>query len=175
MAPPVEIELETRRRIYEFVVANPGSHLRAIKEELDMPMGQLEYHLHYLEQRGLLDAKEDRYYKRFFPSEMSATDRRVLSAIRQEKPRQIVLLVLQSPGVDHRSIQEALGIGASSLSFYMKDLIEKEVIEKRRKGRRSLYSVADVERVVKLLITYRPSFLDKMVDRFLETWLEVQV
>ena len=32
-----------------------------------------------------------------------------------------------------------------------------------------------VDRVIKLLITYRPSFLDKVVDRFLETWLEVQV
>jgi predicted transcriptional regulator len=174
MDRPVVIELETRRRIYDFVVANPGTHLRAIKEELEMPMGQLEYHLHYMEQRGLLEAKEDRYYKRFFPADMSATDRRVLSAIRQEKPRQIVLLVLQEPGVDHRSIQQGLGIGASSLSFYMKDLIGKEIIVKDRQGRRSLYTVKDTERVVRLLITYRPSFLDKMVDRFLETWLEVQ-
>ncbi len=174
MERPVEIELEARRRIYDFVVANPGTHLRAIKDELDMPMGQLEYHLHYLEGKGLLDAKEDRYYKRFFPHEMSATDRRVLAAIRQEKPRQIVLVVLQEPGIDHKAIQKELDVGASSLSFYMKDLIEKEVIEKRKEGRRSLYHVRDQERVVRLLITYRPSFLDKMVDRFLETWLEVQ-
>jgi len=174
MERPVEIELETRRRIYEHVVANPGTHLRAIKDELDMPMGQLEYHLHYLEQRGLLESKEDRYYKRFYPREMSATDRRLLSAIRQERPRQIVLVVLQEPGIDHKAIQEMTGIGASSLSFYMKDLIEKEVVERRREGRRSLYHVRDPDRVVKLLITYRPSFLDRMVDRFLETWLEVQ-
>jgi len=173
MERPVEIELEARRRIYEHVVANPGTHLRGIKDELDMPMGQLEYHLHYLEQRGLLDAKEDRYYKRFFPHEMSAIDRRVLSAIRQEKPRQIVLIVLQEPGIDHKAIQKQMSIGASSLSFYMKDLISKEIIDKRRDGRRSLYHVMDIDRVVRLLITYRPSFLDKMVDRFLETWLEV--
>jgi predicted transcriptional regulator len=173
MDRPVEIELETRRRIYDFVVANPGSHLRAIKDELDMPMGQLEYHLHYLEKRGLLDSKEDRYYKRFYPVEMAATDRRLLSAIRQEKPRQIVLIVLQQPGIDHKTLQKEMGIGASSLSFYMKDLIDKEVIDKKREGRRSLYTVKDPDRIVKLLITYRPSFLDKMVDRFLETWLEV--
>jgi predicted transcriptional regulator len=174
MERPVEIELEARRRIYDYVVANPGTHLRAIKDELDMPMGQLEYHLRYMETRGLLDSKEDRYYKRFFPHEMSATDRRVLSAIRQEKPRQIVLIVLGAPGIDHKAVQEGMGIGASSLSFYMKDLIEKEIVEKKREGRRSLYTIKDPDRVVKLLITYRPSFLDKMVDRFLETWLEVE-
>jgi len=174
MDRPVEIELEARRRIYDYVVANPGTHLRAIKDELDMPMGQLEYHLHYMEHRGLLDSKEDRYYKRFYPVEMSATDRRLLSAIRQEKPRQIVLIVVQQPGIDHKTLQKEMGIGASSLSFYMKDLIAKEVVEKKREGRRSLYTVKDQDRIVKLLITYRPSFLDKMVDRFLETWLEVQ-
>ena len=60
----------------------------------------------------------------------TATDRRVLSAIRQERPRQIVLVILQEPGIDHKAIQAETGVGASSLSFYMKDLIEKEVVEK---------------------------------------------
>lgn len=168
------IELEARRRIYEHIVANPGTHLRAVKEALEMPMGQLEYHLHFLEVQGLVGAKDDRYYKRFFPSEMGATDRRLLSALRQEMPRRIVLLVLESPGVDHRTIQESTGLGASTLSFYMRDLIEKGLIERRREGRRSLYTVLDVDRVVKVLITYRPSFLDRMVDAFLETWFELE-
>lgn len=168
------IELEARRRIYDHIVANPGTHLRAVKEALEMPMGQLEYHLRFLEDQGLVGAKEDRYYKRFFPSEMGATERRLLSALRQEMPRRIVLLVLESPGADHTTIQKSTGLGASTLSFYMRDLIEKGLIERRREGRRSLYTVLDVDRVVKVLITYRPSFLDRMVDRFLETWFELE-
>jgi len=168
------IELDARRRIYEHIVANPGAHLRAVKEALDMPMGQLEYHLRFLEEQGLVGAKEDRYYKRFFPSEMGATERRLLSGLRQEMPRRIVLLVLETPGMDHRTIQERTGLGASTLSFYMRDLIKKGLVERRHEGRRSLYKVLDVDRVVKVLITYRPSFLDRMVDRFLETWFELE-
>jgi predicted transcriptional regulator len=137
-------------------------------------MGQLEYHLRFLEEQGLVGAKEDRYYKRFFPSDMGATERRLLSALRQEMPRRIVLLVLETPGMDHRTIQERTGLGASTLSFYMRDLIKKGLVERRREGRRSLYVVLDVDRVVKVLITYRPSFLDRMVDRFLETWFELE-
>jgi predicted transcriptional regulator len=168
------IELDARRRIYEHIVANPGAHLRAVKEALEMPMGQLEYHLRFLEEQGLVGAKEDRYYKRFFPSEMGATERRLLSGLRQEMPRRIVLLVLETPGMDHRTIQERTKLGASTLSFYMRDLIGKGLIERRREGRRSLYTVLDADRVVKVLITYRPSFLDRMVDRFLETWFELE-
>jgi predicted transcriptional regulator len=173
MEGQVAIELEARRRIYEHVVANPGTHLRAIQDALGMPMGQLEYHLRYLEHAAVLESKADRYYKRFYPREMGATDRRLIAALRQEMPRRIVLLLIQSPGVDHKTVQQRMGLGASTTSFYMRDLIDKEVVARRREGRRSLYWVVDVDRVVRILIAYRPSFLDRMVDRFLETWLSV--
>lgn len=168
------IELEARRRIYVHVVANPGTHLRAIQDALSMPMGQLEYHLRYLEQSALIESKPDRYYKRYYPREMGATERRLISALRQEMPRRIVLLLIQSPGIDHRGVQERMGLGASTLTFYMHDLIDKGLVGKRREGRRSIYWVIEPDRVVRLLVTYRPSFLDRMVDRFLETWFEVR-
>jgi sugar-specific transcriptional regulator TrmB len=56
----------------------------------------------------------------------------------------------------------------------MHDLIDKGLVGKRREGRRSIYWVIEPDRVVRLLVTYRPSFLDRMVDRFLETWFEVR-
>jgi predicted transcriptional regulator len=105
---------------------------------------------------------------------MGATERRLISALRQEMPRRIVLLLIQSPGIDHRGVQERMGLGASTLTFYMHDLIDKGLVGKRREGRRSIYWVIEPDRVVRLLVTYRPSFLDRMVDRFLETWFEVR-
>ena len=76
--------------------------------------------------------------------------------------------VWMSPG------KTTVGLVIAQLEAEGKIDMDKEVVEKRKEGRRSLYQVKDVDRVVRLLITYRPSFLDRMVDRFLETWLEVQ-
>ncbi len=42
------LELEARRTIYEFVVSSPGTHLREIQRQIDLPLGTVEYHLKYL-------------------------------------------------------------------------------------------------------------------------------
>tara|TARA_Y100000294_G_scaffold54386_1_gene51310 strand:- start:49 stop:633 length:585 start_codon:yes stop_codon:yes gene_type:complete len=41
-----------------------------------------------------------------------------------------------------------------------------------QEGRVRTYALRSPDRVVNNLITYQPSFVDHMVDRFLETWLE---
>ena len=49
---PEGLELESRRRIYDFLTANPGVHLRKIGQVLGMSTGMLSYHLGYLERNG---------------------------------------------------------------------------------------------------------------------------
>jgi len=39
-----------------------------------------------------------------------------------------------------------------------------------RKGRKTFYDVVDKQEIVNLLISYRESFLDSLVDRFVEMW-----
>jgi hypothetical protein len=46
------------------------------------------------------------------------------------------------------------------------------VVRRTRSGRESLFDVEPVDEVVRVLITHRPSFLDQVVDRFLEVWFE---
>ncbi len=172
MERPVVIELETRRRIYDYVVANPGTHLRAIKDELDMPMGQLEYHLDFLKKHDIINSQEDKYYLRFYPSKIDRGEAKILSSLRQEKPRRIVMHLIERPGTTHRQLMEEFGFKASTLSMYLKDMTGKGILIKEKEGRENMYSVADGQKVIELLLVYRKSFLDKLVDRFLEAWLE---
>ncbi len=146
--------------------------MREIQRGLDMPMGVLGHHLAYLERQGIISSRQDRYYKRYYTAEVGARDKTVISAIRQERPRGIVLHLLLHPGLTHGELMERLGLSASTLSFYLKDLIEKGVVSRQRVGRESTFRVEAGEDVVRALITYKPSFLDEVVDRFLEVWFE---
>lgn len=168
----VALELETRRRIFEFVSTVPGAHLREIQRGLEMPMGLLEYHLGYLEKSELVAVKADKYYKRYYPARMGAQERVLLSALRQKPYRAVVIYLLQAPGPTHRAMVEALDLSPSTLSFYLKDLIEKGVVRREKAGRESIYTVEKPEEVVRALIAYKPGFLDVLVDRFLEAWFE---
>ena len=65
-----------------------------------------------------------------------------------------------------------MNLPPSSLSFHVKKLVKAEVIERTKKGRVSLFHIQDPERVAKVLIARRRSFLDELVDRFVSTWTE---
>src|SRR5881296_2206650 len=93
------LELESRRRIYDFLVANPGTHLRRIGHVLGMSTGMLSYHLGYLERNGVLKAEEDGHRKRYFIARAFVeAQRRILAVLRQDVPRKILVDLLTHEG-----------------------------------------------------------------------------
>lgn len=167
-----DFEIETRKRIYEHIIKSPGLHLREIQRQLQIPLTVCEYHLNYLIEKQLLNAKDDKYFRRYYPANFSAKEKEIIACLRQENPRKIVLFLLQNENTFHRDIVQSLRLPPSTVSFYLNYLAEHSVISKIRFGRETKYIIADKDIVIKMLIAYRQSFLDKLVDRFLEVWFE---
>ncbi len=166
-------ELQTRKTIYEAIVHSPGIHLREIERSTNLPLGVVRYHVDRLQREGLIFAQEDRYFKRFFPrGRIPNVPTETFAVLRQESLRRIVLYLLTSPGASHTAIKDALGLKPSTLSTYLSILLDKGVIRRERKGRENLYFVVDEESVMKVIIVYRPSFLDRLVDHAIELYLE---
>jgi len=166
-------ELETRKRVYDLVVQNPGVHLREIERLTNLPLGVVRYHLDRLQREGLIEPQEDRYFKRFFPkNRIPNVPTDTFSVLRQESLRRLVLLLLNSPGSTHQSMKNSLDLPASTLSTYLSILLKKNVVRRERKGKENLYYIVDEESVMKVLLVYRPSFLDKLVDHAISIYLE---
>jgi predicted transcriptional regulator len=169
----LELELDTRRSVYEFIRDNPGTHMREIQRRLEMPIGLLKFHIRYLLKHEIISERTDRYYKRYYlTGTLGTVAKEVLSSLRQQYPRWIIIYLLDNPGAKHKDLLVKFNIKPSTLSFYLKGLIDKRILIRRRAGRESSYSIVDPEAIVKILVTYRPSFFDRLVDRFLETWFE---
>lgn len=168
------LELETRRRIYAHIVDHPGGYLREIQRALDMPMGALEYHLLQLERAGLVTVLHEEN-KRFFPAQMDAADKRDLSLLRQDALRRLCTLLLEMDEASHKDLLARTDLAPSTLSFYAAKLIDAGILTKRREGRESRYSLRDPARVHGLLVRYRSSFLDRVLDGFLASFDAVQL
>ena len=166
-------ELETRKIVYELIVQNPGVHLREIERQTDLPLGVVRYHLDRLQREGLIEPHEDRYFKRFFPkNRIPNVPRDTFSVLRQESLRRLVLLLLNNPGSTHQTLKGALGLPASTLSTYLSILLKKNVVKRERRGKENLYFIVDEESVMKVLLVYRPSFFDTLVDHAISLYLE---
>jgi len=165
------LALETRKRIYDLISSSPGLHKREIARELSMSLSTIDYHLHYMERKGILTARQDGKYKRYFVSEKTeAMDKRIMPLLRQETPRRIVLFLLQHPQAIHKEICEAVKKAPSTISFHIKKLIDAGIVDEISLGREKAYVVKNPEKTADLIITYRSTFLDKAVDKFVEAW-----
>lgn len=165
------LALETRRKIYNLILTYPGLHEREIARKLDMSLSTLDYHLHYLEKREIIVSKKDGRYTRYFVSKrIGAQDKRAISLLRQKTPRNIVLFLLLNPRSLHKEICDEVKKSPSTVSFHLKKLVDAGIVDAISIGRGTAYEVKNVDKIVDILITYKSTFLDDAVDKFIETW-----
>jgi predicted transcriptional regulator len=169
------LENEHRREIYNFVKENPGLHMRELQRKLDIPLSTLEYHLDYLEKNEILSEEDDRRYCRYFAEDHTEEERTLLSALRQERLREIILLILSEELLCFKNLSNEMLISDSTLSHYLTFLCDKGIIIKEKIGMETCYKVASEDMLVRSLLCYRSSFVDKLVDRVLASFIEVEL
>ena len=76
---------------------------------------------------------------------------------------------------NNERIAAAIGLSPSTVSWHMVKLVQGNLVEKRRVGRKTFFYIKDADNISALLSTYKKSFLDEMVDSFVEIWDEMQV
>ena len=165
------LELENRRKIYQLVSKFPGMYLREIEKELGLAMGVLEYNISYLEKKEILMVEREGGRKRYFVKEdISFGDKATIAILRQEIPRRIVLHLMLNPNASFQDVLAQFKISKSTLSFHMKKLTEANIVGTEKEGRNTFYTVIDPENTARIILTYKASFLDSVVDRFAEVW-----
>jgi predicted transcriptional regulator len=166
------LENENRKKIYDAIERSPGIHLREIQRILDMPLTTLEYHLSYMARKRIIYSETDTHYKRYYAKPLDEEDKKVLSALRQKRLREVVILILSHGKAKYQFMAEYLKIPHSTLSFYLKYLVDNGILLKEKVGYETIYTVKDEDKVVKVLVAYKESFLDKLIDKTIATWLE---
>ena len=159
------LDLPLRRRIYEFVRNNPGTHFREILRSLDLNIGQLDFHMNYLVKGEVLvkteDAGKTRYYVR---DSFSSEEKRALGVLRRRIPRNIVLYLLREGESTPSDMIEHFEISIGTLSYHLKNLEKADVLSVRVEGRKRYYSLEDPDNIENLIVMFRTSLLDRFID-----------
>lgn len=165
------LSLESRRKIYEFVVKNPGTYLREMERSLDMQPGLLSYHLDHLERKQLLRIEDDGYRKRYFAStDFRLKDRKTISLLRLESPRRILIHLLVNGSTPFKDLQGSVGVSKSTLSYNLKKLTKAGIVLVERSEREMVYRVGDRDEVADILVVLQDSLQNDAVDRFVDIW-----
>jgi predicted transcriptional regulator len=168
------LENDRRRKIYALIEANPGVHMRELQRMTDMPLATLEYHLGYMTRKKIVFAEADAHLRRYYTKPLDPVDKKVLAVLRQDRMREIVLIILANNKAKYQYLSDCLKLPHSTLSLYLKQLVDNNILAREKIGYEMVYTIRDEDRVAMVLTAYKSGFLDKIVDKTLRTWMEMR-
>ena len=132
----ITLSQPTRLEIYTFVKNNPGTHFRGICNNLDLPIGVVQYHLNVLIQAGLIAAYNDGQNKRFFESQIfKHSDAKLISLLRHETTRRILTTLSDSnEAIVHKELAFILGLSSQALTWQMNQLKKTGLIDTEKEN-----------------------------------------
>ncbi len=145
--------------------------MRELERKSEISYSTLKYHLHYLARKGLIVERKSEGRSRFFIKEVSVEDIEALSLLRQKNTRRILVYLTANKKVKIAELEQFTKLSASTISWYLDRLIKKMVVEKSTDGRNVTFTLSlNREKLKKVLISYKESLLDSLVDKVIEMW-----
>ncbi len=157
-----DIGIDNRKAILDYVSGNPGAHLRKIARDLDIHLSTLRYHLDNLEKQGLIGCQKQNNLKVYFTSgRLKPIEKTLTPLLQQKRFRDIILVLIDYPGLTFSQIVEKLSIGSSTASKYINTLEDQKILFHEKSGREKKYYLSDEKSVIELLATYK-QFMENM-------------
>jgi predicted transcriptional regulator len=141
------LELDTRKKIYDAIIDQPGICIRELERTISISMGQLTYHLPILLKSGLIIEESDEHFRRFFSSNLSKKDIKIMSFFRRDAVKKVIPLFLSRKEITNKDISQDLKINPSTANWHIKRMKENNLINERRKGNSIYYSLKDHEAI----------------------------
>ena len=164
------VALSTRDRIYSTISKNPGLHFREIQRRTGIATGALQYHIDYLQKKHLVRSEKDGKFSRFYAIRGEEVDTELMSLLRQDSVRSIVLFLMKRRRATLPHIAKDVSLSVSTTSFHLQKLLIGNIVGQKNYGKKTYFFLNDKDRILELLLTYKSSFLDEVVDNFVDIW-----
>jgi len=151
-------------QIIDVIEKNPGIKFREIMRETGMKNGVLSYHTRKLEKIGVVKVERSPRQTRFYPLGVTTEESVLIKSLRQETPRQILLSLLEAEALVFNKIVEKVKKSPSTVSIYLSQLIEINIIEFKIIDLRKVFWIRDKEIVKTAINKYHPTLMERSAD-----------
>jgi DNA-binding MarR family transcriptional regulator len=189
------LELDARKKIFNFIYKYPGLHFRELSRKLAIPRSTLNYHLKYLEKRGLITVNSSGKYSLYYvTNNIGNGQKKMIQLFRQETPRNIVLYFLIQTCASRVELSKVLEKHPTTIETHIKKLLDMDIIEpapfidgkvhvkhglikfveRSPVGKEIIYRLKDCNKTSDLMILYDKRSLDEnyvyILPEFYNRW-----
>jgi predicted transcriptional regulator len=156
---------DTRVLLLKQIEQTPGIRYRELLRLTGFVNGVLTYHLAALENANVIKVDRGLRITRYYPINISEKESAILKFVRHQPIRQIVLFILEHDMSTFNEIVDHTGKAPSTVSSHLKRLKEAGIVSVRY-GECHLYRLVERDVVAEVLLKYKASFVDKIVDNY---------
>jgi predicted transcriptional regulator len=172
------LDHETRKMIYNIIIARPGVTYKFIKNSLDLTHGTLRYHLNFLERNDKIKSKLEHRNRCYYPVErLGFGIRPELSEERtyklNEKEEMIIGIIRRNPGITQKNLISKTKLFKMTVIYNLKKLLDLGIIRKKRGGRNIHYYIITEDQLKEeIILRLATKLLKNEIDE--ETFLTVK-
>ena len=133
---------EIRREIYDYLVENPGAHLREIKREVGISMGTTVWHLEVLKKAQFVVSMKHENKLVFFPKGYNPKDFIMFLEARGGIPKRILEYLTVEEGAHLRKIARDLMLNAETVRYHLRKFERVGIIIGTREGNKIVYQLS---------------------------------
>lgn len=127
------LDHEGRRRLAEAIRADPGVHLSAVSDRVNLPLSTARYHLRILEHEGLVRGAKLRGNRRYFPPDVEAEA--LVASLADEATANVLRSLVNSGPASVSELAERLDRDPSTVSHHLDRLADEGLVDRERAGR----------------------------------------
>ncbi|AEH06952.1 winged helix-turn-helix transcriptional regulator [Methanothermococcus okinawensis] len=134
-----KVLLNTKRKeIYDYIIDNPGCHLRKLSEELNTPLSTLSWHLRILEKAELIKSKKIGNKIIYHPVGMDKND--LLLLYLNDTQNEIYQYLLNNDA-HLRKIAKDLDMNVETVRYNLRKMEELDIIGAKEDGNKIVYHI----------------------------------
>lgn len=124
------LQNEKRQKIFEYVLKNPGTHEREIRNIFNLGAYEARIHIRFLIKFGFIRNKTFKNRNIYFPITFNESQEIKTLLLRNEKNRKIFEFIKMHQQVRLSEISNHLQVSHSTIQPHIKDLLENDLLRK---------------------------------------------
>lgn len=157
---------ERQLHLMQVIEDSPGIRFCEIMRRTGMKNGVLSHHLRTLERAGRIRVMRSARQTSYSTRETSEGQLRVAGALQKSTPRAILLALAAEDGRRFSEIVDCCGKSPSTVSLYLKQLINDGLVAAKKPGFAKRYYIACRSEVDRLVESYVPRPSDRPISGF---------
>ena len=152
--------------IFSEIKSNPGIRFRELMKQFSITNGVMSYYLRKLEKNESVWVERTPRVTRFYSSDLSEDEAKLVKRLRQETPKKILVELVQNDQLTFKELVAKICKSPATTSFYLSQLVKDNIVATSKSDFVKVYFNVERKRIANIIEEYHPDIIEQASDNF---------